>query len=212
MLTRVEIVTPLLRAMVGRLLPSNLSAVAHVMPIIGRAFGTSAGTTATDLPTIDSKAPTVADDRQDGADHRQTWYTHQRSAIERFNEAHRKAGTGIVAEPVGRPRIRPSGPLAAAAFVRWVAATELAREWKVDDLWCLASEDFAPALNMVLPPRRVFLSALKKAPGVICTPNRRVYDRTGKLLGKTTFYQLPASPAVRTAAEISAMTVVKHAA
>jgi hypothetical protein len=102
--------------------------------------------------------------------------------------------------------------LAAAVFVRWTGVHGLGREWKVDDLWHLASEDFAPALNMVLPPRRVFLGALKRTPGVICTPNRRVYNPYGELLGKTTFYQLPASPAVRTAAEPPALTVVKHAA
>ena len=200
------------RIMLGTSLPIISTVIARVMPIIGKALRTCTWANATDLPTIGLATRTNADHRQDGADDRQACSTDHRSSIERFNDYHRKAGTWLVAEPIDKPMMRPSGPLAAAWFVGWVDENGLAGEWKVADLWCLASEDFAPALNMVLPPRRVFLSALKKAPGVICTPNRRVYDRTGKLLGKTTFYQLPASPAVRTAAEISAMTVVKHAA
>ncbi len=135
-----------------------------------------------------------------------------RSAIERFNDWHRRAGTGIVAEPIGRPINKPNGPLAAAAFVRWAGVHGLAREWKVADLWHLASEDFAPAHNMAPPPQRVFLGALKKTSGVTCTPNRRVYDSNGKLLGKTTFYRLPAIPAIGTAEVMPMLRAVKHAA
>jgi hypothetical protein len=185
---------------------------APVVPIIGGTRKISTQSSSNELPIIGTTGPTIADDRHDGADDRQACSADHRSAIERFNDYHRNAGTGLVAEPIGRPTIRASGTLAAALFVRWVAEHGLASEWKVGDLWYCASEDFAPARNMVLPPRRVFLGALKKTPGVTCTPNRRVYDRNGKLLGKTTFYQLPGLPAVRTASETPTLRVVKHAA
>jgi len=192
--------------------PIIFTVIARVVPMICRAVPTRSRVTALDLPTIDAIAPTYADHRQDGADHRQAGSTDHRSAIERFNDYHRNAGTGLVAEPIGRPTIRASGPLAAAVFVRWTGVHGLAREWKVDELWHLASEDFAPALNMVLPPRRVFLGALKKTPGVTCTPNRRVYDRNGKLLGKTTFYQLPELPVGSIAKVAREITPIKRAA
>ena len=182
------------RALIIASLPIISTIVARMMPIIGRASRSSANGNASALPTIDVIVPTIADDRQDGADDRQACSTDHRSAIERFNDYHRKAGTGLVAEPIDKPMMRPSGPLAAAWFVGWVDENGLAGEWKVADLWCLASEDFAPANNMVLPAQRVFLGALKRTPGVICTPNRRVYNPYGELLGKTTFYQLPKLP------------------
>ena len=193
-------------------LPIISTIVARMMPIIGRTSRSSAKGNAYNLPTIDETVPTVADHRQDGAYDRQASFTDQRSSIERFNDWHSKAGTALVAEPIGKPTITVDGPTAATAFVRWAADHGLAREWKVDDLWHLASEDVAPAMNMVLPPRRVFLGALKKTPGVICTPNRRFYDRNGKLLGKTTFYRLPTCSELRTAEEIPALRVVKDAA
>jgi hypothetical protein len=176
-----------------------------VVPIIGshRKGHNRSGTDA---------LPTIADDRQDGADDRQACSTDQHSAIERLNNWHRKAGTGLVEEPIGNPKITVDGPTAARAFVRWAGEHDLAREWKIDDLWYIASEDFTPAHDMVLPPRRVFLSALKKTPGVICTPNRRVYDHNGKLLGKTTFYQLPELPVGSIAKVAREITPIKPAA
>ena len=108
--------------------------------------------------------------------------------------------------------MRPSGPLAAARFVGWVDENGLAGEWKVSEVWRLASEDFAPANNMVLPPQRVFLGALKRTPGVICTPNRRVYSPYGEMLGKTTFYRLPELPAERTADVAPVETPLNRAA
>jgi len=82
-------------------------------------------------------------------------------------------------------------PEAAASFVRWAYANDLApREWTVDDVWFLAAEDFAPAHGLKLPPRRVFLGALQKVPGVAVAYDRRRYARDGRLLGKTTFYRL----------------------
>ena len=78
------------------------------------------------------------------------------------------------------------------------ASDEWPAQWKVDDLWYLASEDFALALDVGLPPRRVFLGALQKLAGVTVTYDRRLYARNGRLKGKTTFYQLDdAAPAIR---------------
>jgi hypothetical protein len=91
---------------------------------------------------------------------------------------------------------------AANFFVRWACTHGLAaREWTVDDVWFLASEDFAPALGLGLPPRRVFLGALQKVAGVSVAYDRRRYARNGRLIGKTTFYRL-ASPAAHRATEI----------
>ena len=87
---------------------------------------------------------------------------------------------------------RPSPAEAANAFVRWAVVNDLDQsEWTVDDLWFLASEDFAPACDLELPSRRVFLGALQKIDGVIVSYDRRIYGRDGRLKGKTTFYRLP---------------------
>jgi hypothetical protein len=204
--------TGVVRRAASDLLMPTIFKAARVVPMIGGNGNNSTLSSSNELPTIGTTAPTIADHRQDGRNGRQACCTDNRYAIARFNDRQRAAATGIQAQPIGKPKITVDGPTAASAFVRWVAKHDLAGEWKVDDLWHLASEDFAPALSMVLPPRRVFLGALKKTPGVNCTPNRRIFDRSGKLVGKTTFYQLPASPAVRTAAETPALMVVKHAA
>lgn len=96
------------------------------------------------------------------------------------------------------PRRAWPAEASAIAFLRWAHQHRLAREWMVDDLWYLASEDFAPALDVVLPPRRVFLGALQREAGVTVTYDRRLYTRNGRLRGKTTFYQLnAAAPAIR---------------
>jgi hypothetical protein len=80
---------------------------------------------------------------------------------------------------------------AALLFVRWAGEHGLAtREWAVDEVWFLASEDFAPAHGYRLPPRRVFLGALQKIAGDSVTYDRRVDTRDGRLKGKTTFYRL----------------------
>ena len=83
---------------------------------------------------------------------------------------------------------------AAAMFVRWAADHGLAREWTVDEIWFLAAEDFAPAHDLALPPRRVFLGALQRRPGVKVVYDRRVRRRDGGVRGKTTFYTLPSDP------------------
>ena len=163
-----------------------------------------------DRPT--PSAPTNADHRQDGDNGRQSCSTDQQPVAGHSNDRHRKDDARLVVAPIGRPSIALDGPTAAADLVRWAAEHDLAHEWKVDDLCHIATEDFAPAHEIELPPRRVFLGALKKTPGVICMPNRRVYDRKGNLQGKTTFYRLPTTPEVRTAAEPPALRVVKHAA
>ena len=80
-----------------------------------------------------------------------------------------------------------------AAFVRWVAEHGLAgRTWTVDDVWFLAAEDFGPATGFDLPPRRVFLGALQRVPGVAVAYDRRIYTRDGRVKAKTTMYALPA--------------------
>ena len=93
------------------------------------------------------------------------------------------------------PSTRPiDAATAAAEFVTWGQAHGLAdREWPVDALWFLVSEDFAPALGFGLPPRRVFLGALQRRSGVAVVYDRRVYARDGRLKGKTTVYRLPSA-------------------
>ena len=206
------LLTEITRRVAPRLLMPTIFKAASAVPMIGGTLNKPTQSSSNQLPTIGLAAPTNADHRQDGCNDRQACIADQRSAIDRFNDWHRKAGTGLVAEPIGEPTIKVDGPTAATEFVRWAAEHDLAREWKVDDLWYLASEDFAPAHGLILPPRRVFLGALKKTPGVTCTPNRRVYDRNGNLLGKTTFYQLPTLATAKAAAEPLALRVVKHAA
>lgn len=79
----------------------------------------------------------------------------------------------------------------AAGFLAWMREHGLSRrEWTVDDLWYLVEEDFAVAMGFALPPRRVFLGALQKIAGVQVQYDRRVYDRRGQILRKTTFYRL----------------------
>ncbi len=92
------------------------------------------------------------------------------------------------------PGTSPASPVTAGLasdFVRWAAEHGLDRAWTVDDVWFLASEDFAPALGLMLPPRRVFLGALQKVAGVAVAYDRRIYSRDGRLKGKTTVYSLP---------------------
>jgi hypothetical protein len=56
------------------------------------------------------------------------------------------------------------------------------------------AEDFAPALDFEVPKRRVFLGALQKLAGVQVQYDRRLYDRRGQLLRKTTFYRFTPMP------------------
>jgi hypothetical protein len=75
-------------------------------------------------------------------------------------------------------------------FVAWMTEHALCdREWPVDDLHWLASEDFAPALDLILPPRRVFLGALQARYGVTVTYDRRVGRSVNGKWRKTTYYR-----------------------
>lgn len=80
----------------------------------------------------------------------------------------------------------------AEVFLAWVGDRDLAGEWPVDEVWRLAHEEFGPALHLVMPSRQTFLAALKRQPGVLVMHDRRVRDREGRVLCKTTFYALPA--------------------
>ncbi|MBL8565888.1 MAG: hypothetical protein JNM89_09240 [Hyphomicrobiaceae bacterium] len=81
---------------------------------------------------------------------------------------------------------------AARGFLAWLREHDLCREWTVDDVWYLAEADFAEALGLELPPRRVFLGELQKLDGVRVTYDRRIYDRAGRMVRKTTFYKFAA--------------------
>ena len=76
----------------------------------------------------------------------------------------------------------------ASRFVLWLREFRLAKEWTVDEVWFLAEADFSEANDISLPPRRVFLGALKKQPGIRVVQDRRIYNRAGRVLRKTTFY------------------------
>lgn len=89
---------------------------------------------------------------------------------------------------------RPSASAAdlAEAFVLWANEHAIStREWTVDDIWFLAQEDFAPAHDLILPPRRTFLGALQRRTGVSVVYDRRIYGCDGRVKRKTTFYRLP---------------------
>lgn len=95
---------------------------------------------------------------------------------------------------------------AARGFLAWLGRHGLCREWTVDDVWYLAEADFAVALAIPLPPRRVFLGELQKLAGVRVTYDRRVYDRAGHVIRKTTFYSFtaPRRTAVQQAMKLAA--------
>lgn len=139
--------------------------------------------------------PTIADHLQRQRRPRIDQSARDRMAIEGFNAWHARAGTGIVAEPIGASPNPIDAATAAASFVLWVAEHQLASEMKVDDLWALAAEDWGPACNWILPPRRVFLGALQRVPGVKVAYDRRIYGRDGKVLRKTTIYNVASGPA-----------------
>jgi hypothetical protein len=81
----------------------------------------------------------------------------------------------------------------AARFVAWVAEHGLSScERTVDDVWWLATADFAPALDVTLPRRRIFLGALQDQSGVTVTYDRRVGQLVNGKQRKTTFYKFPA--------------------
>jgi hypothetical protein len=80
-----------------------------------------------------------------------------------------------------------SAPKAASAFRVWLTAHDLDdRAWTVDDLWYLASTDFAVAHGVGMPPRNTFLCALKKVGGVGIQYDKRIHIE-GQMR-KTTVY------------------------
>ena len=77
---------------------------------------------------------------------------------------------------------------AAVGFMDWMRRHEPRdRAWTVDEVWYLASEDFAVAAGVVLPPRNRFLGALQKQAGVSVQYDKRI--RPGAGAPKTTFYR-----------------------
>ncbi len=76
-------------------------------------------------------------------------------------------------------------------FIFWVHEHGLHGPWTSDDVWFLASEDFAPAHDLHPPPQREFLRLLKRALGVHVRKDKRVRDRHGNVKRKATFYTLP---------------------
>ena len=172
-----DMLKALLRSIVGRLSPT-------ISPVPAKVASYAS------VP-----APTIADHLKRRQRGQLDQSVRDRIAVERFNAWHARAGTGIKAEPIGTPSNPIDAPMAAASFVRWAAERQIAGELKVDDLWVLAFEVFAPAHYLALPPRRVFLGALQRVPGVNVVYDRRVYGRDGSVLGKTTFYTLPLRPA-----------------
>lgn len=83
---------------------------------------------------------------------------------------------------------RPLVPAnAAAAFLNWLRTHGLDdRPWPVDDVWFLASEDFAPAADLALPPRNLFLGALQRLTGVKVQYDKRIWIGSRRV--KTTVY------------------------
>lgn len=104
----------------------------------------------------------------------------QHDALKARHRPTRRLGKRSIADPDD----------AAARFLVWLHAENLASfGWPVDDLWYLASTDFAPAAALNLPPRNKFLAALKQQPGVEVVHDRRVEPRRNSR--KTTYYSFP---------------------
>jgi hypothetical protein len=128
--------------------------------------------------------------------------------------------TGPVEVPTTLPTIFPPGkpaadlledlptggramaaPKAAAAFRSWLADHGLdVRSWSVDDLWYLASQDFAPAQSVTLPARNTFLSAVQKLADTRVQYDKRV--RVAGELKKTTFYSFHPAVGAGNASEL----------
>jgi hypothetical protein len=84
-------------------------------------------------------------------------------------------------------RLPLSPSQAAAAYLDWALAHGLEdRMWSVNDVWHIAAEDFVSATDIVLPPRNLFLGALKKLPGVRVQYDKRIW--VGSTRTKTTVY------------------------
>ena len=137
--------------------------------------------------------PTIAD-RQPAHTRRAT--TSAERAIAAFNAAQAE-GSSLLAAPVRTTRIRVTAEAAAARFVAWITASGLDGEWPVEYVWFLASEDFAPAASVLLPPRRTFFGALQRLAGVSVRYDVRQYSTAGALRGKTTVYSFAVAGSTR---------------
>ena len=128
------------------------------------------------------------------ADHRAAMPTtltvHPRAAVRVVGSSPKRADAARNPQAVPPPTCRPEAQQVAIHFLHWVAEHKLSKEWQVDEIWFLATEDFAVAMGVTLPPRRTFLGALHRVPGVRVTYDRRVRGRDGGVLRKTTYYHL----------------------
>lgn len=135
------------------------------------ATGSTGSTDASDGPVLAASGQSV---QPDGLG------TFERSAV---------VGANFSAS-VPRPSQRLPSEELVGQFLAWIAEHGLAGEHPVDSVWFLASEDFGPALGLILPSRPRFLGALQRQPGVIVEYDRRRRNRLGKITGKTTIYTL----------------------
>jgi len=152
-----------------------------------------------DMPTIaapTAAGPTIADHLPMLGSVRRIQAAGQYDAIVDYNAGQQRTRSQIRAEPICTPSKAINAAAAANAFVEWAGKHNLVgRDWTVDEIWFLAREDFAPANDLVLPPRRVFLGGLQRQSGVAVAYDRRVRDRAGRIVRKTTMYTLPAATA-----------------
>jgi hypothetical protein len=88
-------------------------------------------------------------------------------------------------QPHARRSLTPER--AASAFLGWLRTLGLDdRAWAVDDVWRLASVDFALTIGVTLPPRNRFLGTLQKLDGVRVQYDKRIWLHGRKV--KTTVY------------------------
>jgi hypothetical protein len=192
-------------AVLAATLPVEHFAASPTAPIISLAPMAQAKSSDMGVPNIAEHRSSVE------ANCRASSTIDTRPTTKRFDARHRQGCDDDVTQSIGKPHIRLNGGSAASAFVNWAVRHGLAREWRVDEIWYLASEDFAPAHDLILPPQRVFLGALKRQPGVIVTRDRRIYMRSGKLIGKRSFYQLPTQSLGPAETELARRNGVTHA-
>ncbi len=94
---------------------------------------------------------------------------HHRTAL---RSARKQQGQQSTHQNTGRPtralgqtaddlHNRLAADLAATRFLAWMHEFEAGRDWPDDALWYIATEDFAPANDVELPPREEFLDAVQ---------------------------------------------------
>ena len=158
----------------------KLGAVGRLGRMMGWAVEASMPTIATGSPAISMPtAPTIVEaafpatpTMHDRADH-QGW-TSAAEYMPTIEDAASASGVGALdfrggwVAPYSASRHAPgtgsTPPEVAAEFLVWAIEHNVpgadGRQVAVDDLWWLVSEDFGPALDIPLPPRRVFLGSL----------------------------------------------------